>query len=249
MVKPKQEHEIAAMRNSGRLAARILKALGEAVQPGISTAELAAMASRMMEEAGARSAFLGYRGYPGAICVSVNEEIVHGIPGERVIRKGDVVSIDVGVELNGFIGDTAATFMVGVSDPAVVKVVETTRKALDAGLAVCRSGVNLGAVSAAIEQESLAGGCSVVRDFVGHGVGRSLHEEPQVPNYGKAEHGPRLSTGMTLCVEPMLNQYSPAVRMMPDGWTAVARDGGISAHFEHMIVIQDGGVEILSSPE
>lgn len=246
MIMLKSDSDLAGLRAAGRLAADILRSVSRAVVPGVTTRELGQVAERLMHEAGARSAFLGYRGFPGVICVSVNDEIVHGIPGNRKVAAGDVVSIDVGVRYQGYVGDTATTVMVEVVDPDVIRVVETARRALDAGLEVCREGERLGAVSNAIEQTTLAGGCAVVRDFVGHGIGRELHEEPQVPNYGRPGSGPKLRRGMTLCIEPMVNQFAPGIKVLPDGWTAVTRDGGVSAHFEHMVAVNNGSVEVLS---
>lgn len=244
----KTERDLAGLRQAGKLAACVLKAVVQAVEPGVSTRDLGMLADRLIREAGARSAFLGYRGFPGVICVSVNDEVVHGIPGNRKVAPGDVVSIDVGVRYRGYVGDTAGTVMVGVTDPDTIRVVETTRRALEAGLAACRSGERLGAVSHAIEQTAVEGNCTVVKDFVGHGIGRQLHEEPQVPNFGKPGKGPLLRPGMTFCIEPMLNQHAAGIKVLDDGWTAVTRDGGVSAHFEHMVAIHDNTFEILSLP-
>ena len=246
MIPVKTDAELAAMRASGRLAAGVLQRLAVAVVPGIATAELDALARELLRERGATSAFLGYRGFPGAICVSVNEEVIHGVPGRRRIVPGDLVALDVGVRYEGFIGDTATTVMVGVADPECVRLVTATQRALDAGIAAVRPGARLSDVSHAVETAVTAGGCSVVRAFVGHGVGRELHEEPQVPNYGRPGCGPVLQAGMTFCIEPMVNLGRSEVEVLADGWTVVARDGRPSAHFEHTVAVRTGGVEVLT---
>lgn len=246
MIPIKTEVELAAMRASGRIAAMVLKQVAAAVVPGCTTGRLDELARSLIREQGAESAFLGYHGFPGAICVSVNEEVIHGIPGSRIIARGDVVSLDVGVRYQGFIGDTATTVMVGVTDAGTVRLVDTTRRALAAGIKAVRSEARLSDVSHAVEQVVLAAGCSVVREFVGHGVGRELHEEPQVPNYGKPGRGPVLKVGMTFCIEPMVNFGRAEVDVLPDKWTVVTRDRRPSAHFEHTIVVQVDGAEILT---
>jgi methionyl aminopeptidase len=236
------------MRASGRVAADVLARLVAAVAPGVATGDLDALARELLRDRGAASAFLGYRGFPAAICVSINEEVIHGIPGSRRIAAGDLVSLDVGVLLHGFHGDTAATVPVGVSDPDALRLLATTRRALDAGIAAVRSGARLSDVSHAVETAVDAGACSVVRDFVGHGIGRALHEEPQVPNHGRPGHGPALAAGMTFCIEPMVNLGGPAVEVLADGWTVVTRDRRPSAHFEHMVAVRPGGAEVLTRP-
>jgi methionyl aminopeptidase len=246
MIAIKTDEEMTAMRASGRVAAGVLAKVAAAVVPGVTTGGLDELARTLIREHGAESAFLGYRGFPGAICVSVNEEVIHGIPGRRVIAWGDVVSLDVGVRYRGFIGDTATTVMVGVTDTATVRLVEATRRALAAGIAAVRPEGRLSDVSHAVEQAALAAGCSVVREFVGHGVGRELHEEPQVPNYGRPGRGPVLKVGMTFCIEPMINLGRPEVDVLADKWTVVTRDGRPSAHFEHTIAVRADGAEILT---
>lgn len=246
MIPIKTASEMEIMRDCGRLAAELLKALSAAVAPGISTAELDRLARARLEELGAESAFLDYRGFPAAVCVSINEEVIHGIPGERRIAPGDVVSLDVGVRYRGYHGDIAATIMVGVTDPGIVELVETTRQALEAGIAAVAPGRRLSDISHAVEQRALAGRCGVVRDFVGHGIGRELHEEPQVPNYGRPGRGPVLQPGMVFCIEPMLSRGTPQVRVLPDRWTVVTRDGGPAAHCEHMVAVAPDGVEVLT---
>ena len=252
MIVCKSESELAAMRVSGRMAAGILQRLAAAVVPGMTTRELDEMARALIRERGATSAFLGYRGpanvppFSGAICVSVNEEVIHGLPGTRRFKAGDLVAIDVGVKYEGFIGDTATTVMVGAVTPDAERLVATTRRALEAGIAAVRAGANLSDVSSAVEQTVLAGGCRVVREFVGHGVGRELHEEPQVPNFGKPGHGPLLKPGMTFCIEPMVNLGRADVEILADGWTVVTRDRQPSAHFEHTVAVCSDGVEVLT---
>jgi methionyl aminopeptidase len=252
MIRPKTESELIAMRASGRLAAMVLQRLAAATLPGITTRDLDELARELIRAHGATSAFLGYRGgagaapFPGAICVSVNEEVIHGIPGPRRIQPGDAVSIDVGVKYEGFIGDTATTVLVGAVSPEIERLAATTRRALEAGIAAVRAGARLSDVSHAVEQTALAGGCCVVREFVGHGVGRELHEEPQVPNYGKPGHGPVLQAGMTFCIEPMVNLGRAAVEVLADHWTVVTRDRRPSAHFEHAVAVLPDGAEVLT---
>ena len=246
MIAIKNEEQLAGMRISGRLAAEVLREVCDAVAPGVTTAELDAVAARAIRARGAESAFLNYRGYPGTICVSVNEEVIHGIPGNRVIALGDVVSVDVGVRFGGFCGDNAETGMVGVTDPGVIGLVETTRRALSRGIAAVAPGRRLSDVSHAVEQEARAGGCGVVEEFVGHGIGTELHEEPQVPNFGRAGHGPVLQAGMVFCIEPMFTRGGRKVRVLPDGWTVVTGDGSPAAHCENMVAVVPGGVEVLT---
>lgn len=246
MIVIKNDAELQAMRESGRIAATIRDRLAAAVVPGMQTRDLGALAAGWMAEVGAESAFLGYHGFPGVICVSVNEEVVHGIPGERRIGLGDVVSIDVGVRYRGFVGDTATTVTVGVSDPEVLRLVETTRRSLEAGIAQAFAGRRLSDVSHAIEATVKASGFTVVRDFVGHGIGRKMHEDPQIPNYGAPGRGPVLKRGMTLAIEPMANQKGAGVRVLEDGWTVVTIDGGASCHFEHTVAVMDGVAEVLT---
>jgi methionyl aminopeptidase len=242
----KNAAELEAMRASCRMTAAVLAEVAAAVQPGVTTGELDALTRRLIEGMKAKPSFLGYRGYPGAICISINDEVIHGIPGRRVVLPGDVVSLDVGVYYNGFHGDSATTVTVGVTDPEVIRLVETTRRALAAALAAARPGRHLSDVSHAVESVVLAGGCSVVRDFVGHGVGRHLHEDPQIPNYGAPGRGPVLQPGMTLAIEPMVNLGRPEVATLEDDWTVVTRDGKPSAHFEHTVAVLEESVEILT---
>jgi methionyl aminopeptidase len=246
MIIIKSESDLVHMRESGRMAARVRDKVAQAVSPGVSTGELAEYAGELIREYGGESAFLGYRGYPGTICVSVNEVVVHGIPGKRRIELGDVVSLDVGVRYQGFIGDTATTVLVGVVDPTVIRLVDATRRALDAGIAAAVAGRRLSDVSYAIETVATGAGFSVVREFVGHGVGRKMHEDPQVPNFGRAGEGPVLRPGVTLAIEPMVNVGDAEVEVLDDRWTAVTKDRTPSAHFEHTVAVRVGAAEILT---
>ncbi len=243
----KTPDELVKMRASAQLAARIRDTLAAKIAPGVTTGELGDLAFEMMKAAGAKSAFLGYRGFPGQICTSINAEVVHGIPNHaRKIQRGDIVSIDIGVVLNGFVGDTATTVMVGVTDPETIRLVRVSEEALAAGIKAARAGNRLGDVSNAIETVVKKAGFTVVKDFVGHGVGRSLHEEPQIPNYGAAGRGPKLKPGMTLAIEPMVNMVSSDVDVLEDGWTVLTRDRRPSAHVEHTVAVCDGDAEILT---
>jgi len=234
------------MRVACSAAAQILTAVAHEVQPGRTTAELNEVAAALIAKFGGKSPFLGYKGYPGHICVSVNEEVVHGIPSQRRVQYGDIVSLDVGVILNGFVGDNATTVAVGVVDPRTQQLLRATEQALRAGIAAARAGNRVGDISHAVQTTVEAQGFSVVREFVGHGVGRKMHEEPQVPNYGRAGDGPKLKPGMTLAIEPMINAGASDVVMLSDGWTVVSADGAPSAHFEHTVLITDGDAEILT---
>jgi len=246
MIAAKTPEELEKMRTAGGVAADVLARVAARIEPGIETRELESVAESLLRERGARSAFLGYRGYPSAICVSVNEEVVHGIPGRRRIGIGDVVSLDVGVEVDGFVGDTAGTVAVGVTDPKVLMLLETARRALRAGLEKAVAGRRLSDVSNAIETTAVEAGFSVVRDFVGHGIGRRLHEEPEIPNFGPPGKGPVLRKGMTLAIEPMLCIGDGRVRVGADGWTVATADGSFAAHMEHTVVVGRRRPEILT---
>ncbi len=246
MIKIKNERQMEGMRASGAMAAAVLGDVCAAVGPGMTTQDLDAVAVESIRSRGAKSAFLNYRGFPASICVSVNEEVIHGIPGPRRIELGDVVSIDVGVLYNGFYGDNAETVLVGVTDPSVIDLVETTRRALMKGVERVGPGVHLSDISYAIEQVARRGGCGVVQEFVGHGIGEELHEDPQVPNFGKKGRGPVLREGMVFCIEPMFNRGSRNIRTLQDNWTVVTEDGAVAAHCEHMVAVTADGVEILT---
>ena len=235
------------MRRAGRVAARALAEVGRAVRPGVTTLELDRIAHAVIKGAKAVPTFLGYRGYPATICASINDEVVHGIPSpKRVLREGDVVGVDVGATLDGFVGDTAATFPVGQIDAAVETLLATTRDALARGIAAARVGRRIGDVSAAIQQAAESRGYGVVRDFVGHGIGRQMHEAPGVPNYGQAGTGLRLEQGLVIALEHMVNAGTWKVRLLKDGWTVVTEDGRPSAHFEHTGAVTEEGPEILT---
>ena len=237
---------IVGMRASCRLARKILEELVLRLEPGRTTGEVDEWAGQIINQYGARSAFFGYRKFPGQLCISVNEEVVHGIGGPRRLAYGDVVKLDVGILLNGWVGDTATTVGLGAITPARQKLLERTQASLHAGIQKARSGARLGEISHAVETTVKAAGYSVVKEFVGHGVGRKLHEEPQIPNFGRANSGPILRPGMTLAIEPMVNEGIDEVRILKDGWTAVTADRRDSAHFEHVILITEGEPEILT---
>jgi methionyl aminopeptidase len=242
----KNEREIDKMRIACAVASSVLDRISGVIRPGITTGEVDQAAADFMVEAGCKSAFLGYRNFPGHICISVNEEVVHGIGGSRRIQYGDIVKIDCGVIKDGWVGDTATTVPVGIIDEKIQRLLRVTEETLDLSITYAQSGRRLGDLCAAIEDEVVANGYSVVREFVGHGVGRRLHEEPQVPNYGRRGSGPKLKPGMTLAVEPMVNMGGSAVRVLSDKWTVVTLDGKPSAHFEHTILITKGEPEILT---
>lgn len=243
----KSPADLERMRRAGRLAAQVLEAVGRAVAPGVTTKELDRLAEKFIRDAGGVPTFLGYRGYTATLCASINEEVVHGIPNpKRVLREGDIVGIDVGATLDGFVGDTAATFAVGRITDEAQRLLQTTRESLDQGIAAARVGNRLGDVSAAIQRVAEEKGYSVVRDFVGHGIGRNMHEEPSVPNYGTAGTGLRLEAGLVIALEPMVNMGTWRVQVLKDGWTVVTEDNRLSAHFEHTVAVTDAGPEILT---
>ena len=234
------------MRLACRVASQVLDRTGALIQPGITTGDVDRAAAAFMREANVRSAFLNYRGFPGNICISVNDEVVHGIGGARRIQYGDIVKLDIGVILNGWVGDTATTIPVGVIDPSVQRLLQVTEEALALAITFATEGRRLGDMCSAIEDEIIANGYTVVREFVGHGVGRNLHEEPQVPNFGRKGTGPKLKDGLVLAIEPMVNMGVGAVKILSDGWTVVTADGKPSAHFEHSVLITKGQPEILT---
>jgi methionyl aminopeptidase len=240
--------ELERLARVNALVARVLAELKAAVRPGMTTADFDALAEKRLREAGAEPAFKGYHGYPATICASVNEQVVHGIPSSRVLLDGDIVSVDMGAKLDGFYGDSAVTVPVGTIDEDAERLLTVTENALYMGIAAVRAGARVSDIGAAVQMHVEAHGFSVVREFVGHGIGTKLHEEPQIPNYGTAGRGPRLSEGMVLAIEPMVNFGKPAVRVLPDGWTAVTKDGSLSAHFEHTVVVTQGGCRILTQP-
>ena len=242
--------ELEQMREAGRLVGEVLTELAAAVAPGVSTADLDALADKRIRQAGATPAFLGYHGYPATICASVNDEVIHGIPsGRRVLNEGDVISIDVGASLNGYYGDSAVTLPVGKISEAAATLLRVTDESLYKAIEAVKPGGRISDIGHAVQQHVEGYGFSVVREFVGHGIGQKMHEEPQVPNYGQPGHGPRLAEGMVLAIEPMVNAGSPAVKVLADGWTAVTRDGSLSAHFEHTVAVTAGEPWILTARE
>ena len=246
MVILKLPEEIERARASNRIVAEVLSKLRDKVKPGVTTGELDKFAEQLAEKRGARPAFKGYRGYPYSLCTSVNEEVVHGMPSVRVLKEGDIVGLDFGVYYNGFFGDAAITLPVGKISPVALKLIEVTEQSLYAGIEQAKDGNRLGDISAAVQLTVEEAGFSVVRDFVGHGIGRNLHEEPQIPNYGKRGRGLELKSGMILAIEPMVNQGAYKVKILQDCWTVVTEDGRLSAHFEHSVAITDNGPDILS---
>jgi methionyl aminopeptidase len=242
----KSEDEIKRMAESCRIVAEVLEGIQKIVAPGISSSELDAFAETYIRSKGARPAFKGYRGYPATLCTSVNEQVVHGIPSSAKLKDGNIISIDVGVHYKGFYGDAAVTLPVGAVSKETKKLLRVTEKALEAGIEKTVKGNRLSDVSAEIQQCVESEGFSVVRNFVGHGIGRELHEEPQIPNYGKPGQGPQLVQGMTLAIEPMVNAGGWEVDILNDGWTAVTKDSSLSAHFEHTVAVTKNGFEILT---
>ena len=246
-VELKSEREIGFMREAGVIVADTLKLLSSAVRPGISTAELDKIAHAELLRRGAKPAFLGYHGFPASLCVSINSEVVHGIPStKRKLAEGDIVSLDFGCVVSGFYGDAAVTVPVGKISKAAEKLIQVTRESLMMGIDAIRADGRLGDVSNAVQRHCEANGYSVVRDFVGHGIGRALHEDPPVPNFGKVGTGLRLQPGLVIAVEPMVNAGGAEVETLDDGWTAVTKDGSLSAHFEHTIALTSTGPEILT---
>lgn len=247
MIVIKNESELDGMRASGRVASQVREALVRCVAPGVTTRELGEHAAKLIRGFGGESAFLGYKGYPGTICVSVNETVVHGIPSDRRIELGDLVSLDIGVRYGGFVGDTATTVLVGTADPGKVSLVRTAERALAAGIAAARPGKRVVDISRAVQQEVESAGFAVVRRFVGHGIGRNMHEEPEIPNFVDSGRTAVLKPGMTLAIEPMVNQGGFEVDVLEDGWTVVTRDRLLSAHVEHTVAVCDGEAEILTA--
>jgi methionyl aminopeptidase len=242
----KSPSEIEKMRRSNQLVADVLAELAAQVAPGVTTTDLDREAERLVRAAGAEPAFKGYRGYPCTLCASVNDQVVHGIPSDRALVEGDIISLDMGVKLDGFFGDSAVTVPVGRVAPEVTTLLLVTQEALGKGIERARLGGRVSDIGHAIQQHVEAHGFSVVREFVGHGIGSALHEEPQIANYGEPGRGPRLAEGMVLAIEPMVNMGRPAVKVLADGWTAVTRDGSLSAHFEHTVAVTRGGPLVLT---
>ena len=238
------------MREAGRLVGEVLTELAAQVAPGVSTGDLDALAERRIREAGAMPAFKGYHGYPAAICASINDEVIHGIPsGRRLLQEGDIISIDVGVSLDGYFGDSAVTLPVGQVSEEAATLLRVTEESLYKAIEAARPGNRVSDIGHAVQRHVEAFGFSVVREFVGHGIGEKMHEEPQVPNYGEPGRGPRLAEGMVLAIEPMVNAGKPAVKVLGDGWTAVTKDGSLAAHFEHTVAVTADGPRILTARE
>ena len=248
MISLKSPREIECMRRAGRLTAQARALAGSMVRPGVTTHEIDTAVRKFIESHGAKPSFLGYSGFPGSACISINEEVIHGIPGPRKLKEGDIVSVDVGAFLDGFHGDCAATFACGQVSDEAMRLIKVTQQSFWEGIKNARKGCRVSDIGHAVQAYVEANGFSVVRDFVGHGVGAKLHEPPEVRNYGPAGHGPRLLPGMTIAVEPMVNAGSAAIRQMPDGWTVRTADGKWAAHYENTILITDGEPEILTAP-
>lgn len=247
MIVLKTNRELALMREACIISAGALKLAGEAVQPGVTTAEIDKIAYDYIKKCGAEPNFLNYNGYPATACISINDEVIHGIPSKsRVIKEGDIVSIDLGARLNGYNGDNAATFAAGAISSEAKRLCDTTRESLYVGIQKAVAGGRVGDIGAAIAKYCEDRGFSVVREFIGHGIGKALHEEPSVPNYGTPGRGVRLLPGMTIAIEPMINMGSAGVKTLPDGWTVKTRDGKLSAHFEHTVAITPNGPKILT---
>lgn len=246
MIVCKSPAEIEKMRAASALVAEVLGELATMVAPGVTSLDLDAAAERMVRDAGAEPAFKGYRGYPNTLCASVNEQVIHGIPSNRPLVEGDIISLDMGVKMDGFYGDSAITVPVGRVSEQARLLLRVTEESLEKGIEQVRLGGRVSDIGHAIQQHVEAHGFSVVREFVGHGIGASLHEEPQIANYGEPGRGPRLAEGMTLAIEPMVNVGRPGVKMLKDGWTAVTRDGSLSAHFEHTVAVTKDGPLVLT---
>lgn len=246
MILIKTAQDLAAMRAAGRILAEILRRVQESVRDGVTTQDLDRLAAGLMADAGVESAFLGYRGYPRNICVSIDDQVVHGIPGNRVVREGQIASIDMGIKYKGFYSDAAITVPVGKVPKEAKRLIEATRKSLAAGIRQMRPGNRLSDISHAIQQCAEQHGYSIVRQFVGHGIGTALHEDPEIPNFGQEGQGPILKAGMVFAVEPMVNQGTWECEVLDDGWTAVTADGKLSAHWEHTVAITETGAEILT---
>lgn len=248
MITLKSAREVEAMRRAGKITAAARALAGEMVKPGVTTQEIDKAVHRFIKSQGAEPSFLNYNGYPASVCISVNDEIIHGIPGKRVLREGDIVSVDVGAYIGGFHGDCAATYPCGAISDEAQRLIDVTRRSFYEGLKFAREGCRVSDISHAVQEYVEANGFSVVREYVGHGVGRQMHEAPEVPNFGAAGHGPKLLRGMTIAVEPMVNMGAAAIRQLPDGWTVKTADGKYAAHYENTILITSGEPELLTVP-
>ncbi|PIR15613.1 MAG: type I methionyl aminopeptidase [Elusimicrobia bacterium CG11_big_fil_rev_8_21_14_0_20_64_6] len=248
-VEVKSREELALMRRAGGVVADILVLLKGMVKPGMTTGDIDRIAREELKKRGAKPAFLNYHGFPGVICVSINSEIVHGIPSDkRVLKESDIVGLDFGAIIEGWYGDSAITIPVGTISSEAQRLIDVTRECLEKGMAAVKAGNRIGDIGSAVQSHAEAAGYTLVREFVGHGIGRALHEEPPIPNIGKAGTGARLKSGMTIAIEPMVNIGGPEVATLGDGWTAVTKDGKLSAHFEHTVAVTDEGFEIMTLP-
>lgn len=246
MLTLKTKQEIFAMRKSGKVTAAVLALVAELAKPGITTGELDRRAEDLIRSMGAEPAFKGYMGYPNTLCTSVNDEVIHGMPGSRVLTEGDILSVDTGAVLDGYYSDAAVTVPIGKVSEEASRLIEATKKCLELGIMAARAGARLGDIGNAVQKEAESSGFSVVREYVGHGIGSKMHEPPNVPNYGEAGTGMKLTAGMTIAIEPMVNQGSHEVRVDSDGWTVRTKDGMLSAHFEHTVAITDEGIILLT---
>jgi methionyl aminopeptidase len=246
MIIGKSQKEIEKMRASGQLVGRVLRELRRMVQPGMTTLEVNDAADRMIRDAGAYPTFKGYNGYPFSICASVNEQVVHGFPSKYELKEGDIFSIDVGATFEGFVGDTATTIPVGTTSEELLKLIRVAQECLDRAIEKCWDGNHIGDIGFAVQSHAEAHGYSIVRDYVGHGIGRQMHEDPQIPNYGKPGKGPKIKKGYVFAVEPMINLGSHHTKTLTDGWTVVTVDGRPSAHVEHTIAVTEEGPEVLT---
>ena len=249
MITIKSPREIEAMRLAGKITAAARAFAGEMVKPGVTTQEIDKAVQQFIKQQGAVPSFLGYNGFPGSCCISVNDEVIHGIPGKRVLKEGDIVSIDVGAYIGGYHGDCAATFACGEISDEAKRLIQVTEQSFYEGLRYAKEGYRVSDISAAVQRYVEKEGFSIVREYVGHGIGRNLHEAPEVPNYGESGRGPRLLRGMTLAVEPMVNAGTAAIRNLSDGWTVKTKDGKYSAHYENTILITEGDPELLTDPK
>lgn len=248
MITLKSPHEIELMRRAGKITAAARAYAQGLVRPGVTTQEIDSAVEHFIRKQGAVPSFLHYNGYPASVCISVNDEIIHGIPGKRVLQDGDIVSVDVGAYIGGFHGDCAATFACGTISEEAQRLIDVTRQSFFEGIRYAKEGHRLLDISAAIQEYVESNGFSIVREYVGHGIGTQMHESPEIPNYGHPGHGPKLLRGMTIAIEPMVNAGAAAIRQMPDGWTVRTLDGKNAAHYENTILITDGEPEILTAP-
>jgi len=248
MIILKSAREIDLMRRAGKITAAARALAGEMVKPGVTTREIDKAVHHFIKSQGAEPSFLNYNGYPASVCISVNDEIIHGIPGNRVLQEGDIVSVDVGAYIGGFHGDCAATYACGKISDEAQRLIDVTRQSFFEGIKNAREGCRISDIGHAVQEYVEANGFSVVREYVGHGVGRNMHEAPEVPNYGPPGHGPKLLRGMTIAVEPMVNAGAAAIRQMPDGWTVTTADGKYAAHYENTLLITSGEPELLTVP-